>query len=542
MPTESRGLDRWLLWGLPATTLSVASMVALVAVFAALQLEPRLRTLFRIPVPEAVAALGALAAWVVTLAGGSRPGRVFPRLWALTLALLGTLVVPGALWPPLAKTSWVHALACAVLSAAAILVVRLVHIRPQSWLMRGAGALGLALVTASVILSSAVIAPWAIERREARVAVEVLALEARAAALRKLAEELPEAMIDPAAAEGVSRRVQAISSPGLPDLHLWREALVLGREEELAAAVASLLEVSGQVLADPRSPGLGGLGEPVVRWDRPGQRWVESANLVPASRAMGNVFLQLGEFMSSLGEGLAQWPEPVRATLEPVFQRERDRVLAGARSWRSSWSGGWLVERLPEELRGDPRGTDLASVLDHDLDPEHPARRASDPWDLMHLTVRDSRALAERSPDCQLRVYSEEGKAYRCLDCDAFEAAEGDAGARLRVEIRLVYEAPLTDQPLEGRWLPAEVYYLFPVPAGNRSTIYRSFVAKNLQDAFARRSAGHLYTRDRGAPVEEGFLLRWGGRVLAFSPAEDRPFLDGQRVIEVRGTWSGSEG
>ncbi len=133
--------------GLPAATLSLGSLLALVIVLAALQHSAALRSDYSFPALPArwlwLVALGSAAlAWSIVGVGSRRPGPLWPRLWALSLALTASLVVVGTLAQPLLQSHWlpsaqVHAVVTAVLAAVLSLTPRLARIRPDSpWIAR----------------------------------------------------------------------------------------------------------------------------------------------------------------------------------------------------------------------------------------------------------------------------------------------------------------------------------------------------------------------------------------------------------------------
>jgi len=143
--------------GLPAAMLSWASLLALLIVLAALQYSPVLRAHYALPLRPtwAVALVAGLLAWAVVLAGRRRPGRLWPRLWALTLAALGTLVSTAALLAP----AWLpgpqlDALVTATLAGALALAPRLARLHPDSAWTQRLAPLSL-LLTLALILPSA---------------------------------------------------------------------------------------------------------------------------------------------------------------------------------------------------------------------------------------------------------------------------------------------------------------------------------------------------------------------------------------------------
>jgi len=153
--------------GLPAVTLSWVSLLAFLIVLATVQHSAALRSDYRFPVllphwSGGLIALGAAAlAWAIAVAGSRRPGRLWPRLWALVLAVGASLIAIAALLRPAGlPTAQVDALVTASLAGALTLAPRLARIHPASdWTQRIA-PLSL-LATLLLILSLALIGPRA---------------------------------------------------------------------------------------------------------------------------------------------------------------------------------------------------------------------------------------------------------------------------------------------------------------------------------------------------------------------------------------------
>lgn len=163
-------LERIATLGLPASALSLVSLLAFLIVLMAVQHSAALRSHYTLfPAWPRLAALGAAAlAWGIAYAGSRRPGRMWPRLWALGLATLATLIALAAMVRPAGlPTPQLHALITATLAAALALTPRLLHIHPDSdWTQRCA-PLSL-LLTLGLILPPALIGPAESNRTSAQ--------------------------------------------------------------------------------------------------------------------------------------------------------------------------------------------------------------------------------------------------------------------------------------------------------------------------------------------------------------------------------------
>ena len=121
-PLQREGFAGLGAWALPVVLLSAASIVVFVVVLGFVQRSEELRTLFSLEVggvtafPKAVVILAAGLAWWIAFRCRSRPGPLWPRLWALFLAMLATLVAVFLLFglrPGLGPLQHALALSCA---------------------------------------------------------------------------------------------------------------------------------------------------------------------------------------------------------------------------------------------------------------------------------------------------------------------------------------------------------------------------------------------------------------------------------------------
>ena len=163
-PLQSSGLSGAGIWGLPATTLSAASLGVFLIVLIFLQRNAQLREFFRLDFwnlcPDSavcsriVIVVTALLAWTIVVRCRQRPGHWWPRYWALALALLASVVaVLLYLDGPLTRLPLLHALTAACFAATLTLTPRLLRFRPDSYWLQLIAPLSL-LVVLPVILPS----------------------------------------------------------------------------------------------------------------------------------------------------------------------------------------------------------------------------------------------------------------------------------------------------------------------------------------------------------------------------------------------------
>lgn len=148
-PLQRLGILNPANWILPATALSIISPLALLTVTALLLATEDLWTVWRLRLPAFAAGIPALAAalltWLEVWRCSRRPGRLWPRLWALLLAVASTGVAPLALFFG-AQAPSLAALGCGTLAGALFLLPRLLRLHPDSFWIAWIGLLMLLLL------------------------------------------------------------------------------------------------------------------------------------------------------------------------------------------------------------------------------------------------------------------------------------------------------------------------------------------------------------------------------------------------------------
>ena len=249
-------------WALPAVTLSFGSMAILVIPFLYLERSALVRAIFRLPFDPAMLAVpAAAAAWAIAAHCRHRPGRLIPRLWALSLALITTAIAVWALvdgrFVPRGRPL-VHALTVAGTLSTLVLSLRLVKVNPNHWLLQ---TLALISVLVALLLGLPVIMFV-----EARVlAAEQRTLMSNGAELTELSrsvERLPafkwsDMTKDARGASETVQRVRALSVPEwIGDPYAWRAAALLGQADGLQAQLLRLMDETRAGLVDGRGPQL----------------------------------------------------------------------------------------------------------------------------------------------------------------------------------------------------------------------------------------------------------------------------------------------
>ncbi|WP_295458814.1 hypothetical protein, partial [uncultured Thiodictyon sp.] len=435
--------------GLPATLLSWVSLLALLFVLVTVQSSAALRSHYTLVlVPPWVAAVGAAAlAWAIVSAGRRRPGPLWPRLWALALAV-GTSLTAGAalLSPAWLPAPQLHALAIATLAGVLALAPRLARIHPDSdWTTR--------VAPLSLLFTLCLILPLALAQRQGTGAATVdAAIDALSEAQQvfsqagdfqwsRLPQRLPEA-------GQVVARLRALPPDPLPaDPALWASAAALGRAPQLTAAAQRLMRTIADGLNPDRPDGfprLSALG-------------LGAADLGGPSQIVGDYFEQVGRRFHAL--------DPARrgATAGPLpgaYAKIASDFAGFLRTIGDRWSDAWAVAMIPERLRlGVSADLSPRALLGKALFGDYQANDIPRLWGIDLATAR--RLQPGGRNDCGGLAFEQPKREYR-IDCFAYAPAAAGRTAEVLAEVRIVYAARAGD--LSEHSLPAQIWYSFALP------------------------------------------------------------------------------
>jgi hypothetical protein len=505
-------------WALPAVTLSFGSMAVLVLPFLYLERNALVRAIFRLPFDPAMLAIPTAAgAWAIASHCRHRPGRLIPRLWALSLALMTTAIAVWAVvdtrFVPRGRPL-VHALTIAGTLSTLVLSLRLVKVNPNHWLLQS-----LALISVLVALLLGLPVIMFIEAHV--IAAEqrtLMSNDAELAGLSRSVELLPAFKWSDMTKDvhGASETVERLRGLRVPDWigdpYAWRAAALLGKSEGLKAQVLRLMDDTREGLVNGRGPQL---ALPEYSYNNETRAWEHypdfdklSTTTVSYYREIARLHAEVGARVRALGD------QPVAGALREHLATRSSDIEAWANASMHSWTHRWLV---PVVYPGQPSSPTVVDALRLPL----PAAPGSPPIQAGHVAqlMGLSKAQAERLPPpaCRNTAYVQNGIDYFRVDCYAYTMnAKGDGGT-LIAEVRLVYchlreGKPGTCIPapagsIAGGMLPFEVYYLFPVAAGSDATTYRQQVMRALMDAMSELHPDSKTSTPKAGPPTDGFSL-----------------------------------
>lgn len=474
-------------WALPSATLSWASLAVLIVVFGFPQLFPTSRALFRLPVSAAaLAAAAAAVAWGVTLRCRNRPGRHLPRYWALGLAVLATAAgAVGFLPGDVGQSPWFHALSLALLTSSLTLIPRLLKLHPDRWLVQHVATLGLAAVLFLALPLSYVFGRQAVEAHKQRVAETIAELSREAGEVRGIYRS-NESTLWPQAEQRMQKLLDLPLEQWVPDRYLWEGAAVLGEEARLAAAYRELLDAVVGGLDPAATPEL---WQPQFVWMQENQAWEPDAVFPSLSTAFARYHWRQGEILR-----LLKPPVGESAALQDLaaYYGEKEEEAGGhlenlSERWNQDWVPPLVEAREPDS---ETAASPLAELLRRPLQEEGSLRPVSLEG-LLNLRLHEARELASSAPGCGKKEYAEKDSEFFRVDCYAYRARldPKQPGAEMRIEMRLVYKSE-TFERLGRNDLPAELYFLFPVPAQTDTAQYREDVVNAFRKAVAEEHGG----------------------------------------------------
>ena len=519
----------------------VASAAVFVIVWLFLQRDREMRAFFVLPrlAETSIAAAAALLSWAIVLAGRHRPGRSWPRIWALTLAAASSLV--ACLIFALPRRSGMDALAVAAMAAALTLAPRLLRLRPDSLLVQKIAPLSLA-GTLLIVMPAAWAAGHEITvSNQERVDQLVRQLREWTSAVREISHyDWPHLESD---REGGAGRVQRLAGfklrGGIDDQAVWQQAVVLRRDRELAETAQALQDALVEALDSARIPRVSSFHEAALHWNTELQRWEANPDFPALSETVGKYHYEVGRLLAELGVADRPVAAAGLAALEEHSRKKRadlERMMTAA---LQSWSDGWAVFRLPQHSLIGKAELPLSELFEMPfLSEEERSLAAGDLWRLTLLPLKVARRLPSATPSCRRRdEYTarlrgeKQPRTFFRLDCYSY-SPQGE-GAELRVEMRLVYQSAPGRKYLPGDTLPIEVWFTMPLPADETGERYRQAVMTALSNACRKLCPGDVQGIDLGGSSATGFRIRGEGGTVTVRPTV-MSLIGQQKALQVR--------
>jgi hypothetical protein len=535
-PLASTGVWNVGALALPAVMLSTCSAVVFALVLFFLRIGSR-QELFVLPFPGTfvTGAIAAVISWVIALKCRRRPGRLWPRVWALALAFMNSAV--ALLGLVFHDRSWALALAVAGFAAAATLVPRLAKLRPDSLMVQWVAPLSVLMILLLILPTSCVVRRTITRKTEQRVDQRIQEFrlwtmqvhEATVFDWRQM-EESPEA-----AANAIAKLKKLTFKGEVDDVEVWRAAAVLGKDAELEVAMRGLTVEVVAGLAPERVPRVSDLRQAAIRWDDQDKRWRRDAQFPVLSEITGSYYGELGRMFEELESQDVSAASAKLVDYREHYAAQRDELRNHLNAVATTWADNWAAYRVPhhDALIGRKQAP-LSDVLRASFIGSEEESFA--PGQLFQLTAlplqrlktmaqgapgceggessaRDPHTGQSRAPGCQCQNFEEKGREYFRLDCYSYVPRTAGTGADLRVEMRLVYRS--AGRRLDRHSVPAEIYFHFLIPDGVDSDQFHDAVMTDLAAA-ARQflNGGSLRSTDRGGSVAGGFVMEQGNTAV----------------------------
>ncbi len=523
-------------WALPASSLSLASAFVCVVTLLFLRRNQEMQSLFMLPKWGGLLTTGVASgvALVIVVLCSGRPGRLWPRLWALLVAgLNGASVLLLLIFP---EVTWVSAMSVAGAAATLTLLPRLLRLPPDSAMIPKIAPLAALIVLLGVLPTVWWVGESIAASKRDHVSEMIEQLRESTAEVKAVASRDWSGGGWDDAARAVEA-LQQIQLAGKLDTSLWREAFSLDKDRELAEEALNLVDATVEGFSPNRVPRVSRLRDPAFYYDPAAKRWQESVAFPKASATVGRYYQELGRIFQDLDiqEPFSE-SEPL-AELKKSYLDRRSRLEAHLRPQMEEWTDHWALFRIPghESLLGYtemPLGKLLKSSVPALGTP------AADLPGLLSLSYRRVSDL-KRIPGCRpLAPYSEtteDGAVYQYsrLDCYSYAPQANSLGAYPRVEMRLVYKSNpngylLIDQK------PVEVYFLFPLPEGQAENEFQKQVMSDLAEAVRETTEREVTPTNRSNSVERGFRVRSESRTVTVYEPHLIPLYENRKALQVR--------
>jgi hypothetical protein len=522
---------------LPAVALSIASAFVFVVTLLYLRLSGELSSLFVLPLGwgRAIAVLSAVLAWLVVVWCGRRPGLLGPRVWALLLAVLNSVL--ALLLFALPTETWVNALTVAGFAATLTLLPRLYKLRPDSAMIPRIAPLAFFAVLLPVLVTVYRLGGAIAASKQVRVDQTIARLGEWTSEVEAIAKrDWSGATWDDSAK--VVDQLEEIRPAAQLDLSLWREASILEeRDKKVAAQAGKLLTATAAGLARENVPHISQLDEPLAYND--GTHWEKSAIFPKASATVGHYFEQMGRIFSELNVQDSFPESQGLSKLKQLYLEEKPKLAERLKGQMDDWTDQWAIFRIPPQANLLSQSEVPLAKLLRNPSPLQGKPAANLPWFLEQTyeraklwTLRGCRSLEYTEIDKKNKIDKYE---YYRIDCYSYSplAKEKEMGADLRVEMRLVYRSDL-NKPLRSTELPFEVYFLFPLPDGQKEADFRQQVMSDLAEAVRETTGLQVKKNRRSGMWGDGFNIPGKGKhVVVYRPGFDS-WIDGRTGLVVQ--------
>ncbi|MFO1429797.1 MAG: hypothetical protein U1F76_06610 [Candidatus Competibacteraceae bacterium] len=555
-PLQSEGFFGIGTWAPPAALLSAASIVVFTVVLVFLQRNAQLRALFRLdlgalcPEPSlcaiAVTVLTALLAWVIVLICRRRPGPVWPRLWALFLALLATVVTIGlCIGMPPTLMSLLHAVAMACFAATLTLTPRLLPLQPDSpWVQR--------IAPWSLLFVLVVVLPFTYSMGRATVADQAMWLQGRVVDLRRQLKDLQgcsktgRGCSESKYRDGMRTLVEVVNNQPL-----WDSADTLNRRPELTRTAGELLDsvvtglssrlswqlqqIKGSVYNDSTDPAKVGQGVeqlsrlhfselyellplavkldkiqtveqaheklvdtvvasldpagtpkltmPPVNYTRDDGPWDLNPNFPAASRRVVEYHQQISRLFKELEEITAKAAdEPALASLQDYYRRKRQQ------EWENrlqAMAGSWAEYWLVPFMEQEPQAEMSEPSLAAVLAmPVIGNLAAANLAKLLEISKgqADNFLSTRQASNCQAISYLKENEKKYYFSVQCRAYAPGSTPEQTQLRVELRLVYEAGRPPASSD-KPDRIYFIFPVPSHKEATVFKNEVESALREA-----------------------------------------------------------
>jgi hypothetical protein len=493
---------------LPSSALSLVSLLVFIGTIAGMQVTLSQRTLFELPFPPFIAALGALVvAAGVALFCRRRPTTLFPRLWVLVLTGLAFVSLFLAV---IVDAPWVDVFAISALAAALMLLPRLLAPRPDSPLLNKIVLLALVIILLPLVLGLGQVHRMSVANEN----YEVDRLLARLNAHQKQVDAVssmdwrgicvnPERGLTQAA---FAKNLAISCCEGLlPNKKEWRRIELLGREEEVIHAYNGLLNsITALETNNEKEPRLSDLTQaPILErnkgiWERYPQLSPIGAAVIDYHQTSRNMLLELQPDKDD---------RPPQALVDSwtLAKQSHDHDLE---LLASSFADGWLVELIEPRPPALGAQHELSTVLHsaqmlYDPTGQKTAIPAADFAALMTMlgTWESASRLAEVSPGCVAGSYpTASGELHTSLECSSYRADASQHSVNPQFVVRVMWSG----YQRKNR----SVYMIVAAPPNKEVSAHLTDFMAALRDACAKLGAKVQYV-DQNQRLDKGFIVSW---------------------------------
>ena len=523
VPTPVSSKNLYILFGMPATMLSIFSMITLITVFFFLQKNELLKELFKIPeqILILILVLSTILSFIIMLFCAKRPGGIWYRYWNLLLFLLnlGILILyflPIHIIPffqaeiqYFISSSLFDVTVCAIASATFVLLPRLISLSVNSWWLSRISLISLLVVLGFTATTIHFGQAEIISGVQSKTLTTIQAIKKETKIINNSHYQ--------------SDKKLAVKALLFKD-EFWRKAKIFKLNQTLFEVSEQKISAVASKIDKVASFSLENITDPAIYYDETSNKWVNNKQFILSVKKTLSYYHYIQTLLKTIQPDNQTSLTEDTQELNHLYQLQTQRF----EKMIDNLQGSWLNASLHNKLIGNKK-LSLTDFLSIPIIKEKSQYNATNPWQWLSMPLNEAKQLEqEASTGCRFSEYDAKRKQYFRMDCYAYNDFDKNLTTPL-IEMRIVY----AEKNLNEESLPRELYYIFPIPkrvlAENYKTnIISSFIAE------IRKENSSVRVRNNRSSAKDGVSLTLDNQKISIHRLRRKNYFKQQDMIELR--------